>query len=453
MPNDQLLSYISTSRASGLDDASITQALLAAGWQPDQVTEAINLQSSVQPSVGLETNTVATSTTTSNVSSATSSPSAVDTGTTLQTITATTVETTSSVASTATTPISKSLKIAALLIWANALIYLGYGILWTIVLFILALALRKAGSTLFELEVLQFTNQQPFLMAAIAVMLLWLGRGVWVGTRKLMTLCLLVLIGGVAVWLGSQWFVSSELTKFAGEQITFGGFLFNATGSMIQQVMHPIMLSAVPAIFALVLALPKADPESNSISLKSKIILGIFSVLFLAPALTFTTMLAVWSTDAASGFDQVALKAGFPIHRLPLKSEFKMATHWAEPSSVLQSEPSPAVQAAAIIKTDLSASVSAHKIIIIRQYPKSNNVTPTLALNFDPKNQAQEVRQLKLENGLAAAVSERPFGQGKIIKLAFETEDGVLITLSSIKAQLPEVLKLANELSLPQSKK
>lgn len=419
MPNAELAAYIAAQRAAGLTDDVILQAVLTAGWSEDLVAEAF-----ATPIAKPESDTH------------------ISTAPLLH----------AEKTSTESEPIPVIRKVAAGLTWLTALIFSSHALISTVALYIIANALRNGGMTLSLLSSTTMLTQQPFILAAFATMLFWLGRGIWVGVRKLAILLLLVLVLAIVAWVGMQTVLATEFARVTGSLTTVGQFAPGSFAGIWRALLSPAVLASVVTLLATVIAFPLTSDERQALSMKAKLILGTLTAVVFGTALAITLLVTVWSVDRDYGLKNLQPTLNYTVHSLSHDSAFVMETTW-QLAKTQTNEPSPAVQASAFPKIDTSASPSAQRSIVIRQYPKTPDVSPALALNFDPQGQVMNPKQVPLKSGTMAVVNEKQFGQGKITTLAFEAPDGVLVRLTSIKAQLPEIIQLADELNQTPSQK
>lgn len=481
MENAELAQYITDQRALGVADDAIKQALLTSGWTAELVDAT--LASSLAPAEAVATVVPPQTASTQSVPALTLRPAATTPpaltltppATSSATITPATSSVTMPPATTqpltvapATTPTAvpsaeiaplnqfaptttppagtpKSLKIAAILTWILALNLFGTALLMAIISFILAYAMQSKGLVVPALITKTALAQQPFMLAAIAVMLVWLGRGVWVGSKKLSVTALLVAIGAVVTWVATQWLLAADFAKLMGEQPPTAMKLLEAPTAPIQFFLSPIVLVGLATIFALVLSLPATDSEKKPPSTKAKIILAILSILILGPVIGLTTTVSAWSLDTDAGATKLAPQVSFKLHTLPKDSEFAMVAHWklAEGKGY---EPKLVAQMSVMPKADETASLSAQRAIVVRQYPPTD-IALAKILQPDMDTQSAPTKQVELGNGTMGIASEQPFGQGKISALAFVSSDGVIIRMVGVRVLLPDLIKLANELN------
>ncbi len=433
MENAQLTDYIAAERARGVTDPDIQQALLTSGWAAEMVTMAFT---PVATSLPTQSAPAASPLLVSPAASAISPTQSLETAPLSQLSPQVQAETPT------TTP--KSLKVAAILVWLLAGNLTIMASLLSLVLFMIANIMHKGRMVVPEL-ITSAVGQQPFMLVAIAVMLVWLGRGVSKGAKKLTIMALLVTVGAGVAWVATQWSLASVFARLTGENTSALQSFISAPTSAIQFVWSPVVLLSVAATIALILALPATDTEKKPPTLKAKIIMTILSLVILGPVLALSATVTAWSLDTDLGAKELATQITFPLHRLPVTSEFIMQTYWSVPKP-LGMEPTPAAQTAVIPKADVVASMSAQRIIIMRQYPPSD-IALAKILQLDPNTEAGVSKQVELAGGKKGLAIEKPFGQGKITTLAFVSNDGVIIRMTSVKALLPDLIKLANELN------
>lgn len=416
MPNAELAAYIAAQRAAGLTDDVIRQAVLTAGWSEDLVSEAF---APIPPAVSTIT-------------------SAQDTSA------APLLHSEKTLIESESVPLAR--KVAAGLTWLTAVVFSFHALISTVALYIIATALKNGGMTLSLLSSTTMLTQQPFILAAFATMLFWLGRGMWVGIRKLAILLLLVLVLAIAAWVGMQTVLAAEFARVTGSLTTVGQFAPGSFVGIWRALLSPAVLASVVTALATVIAFPLTTDERQALSLKAKLLLGAITAVVFGTAVAVTLLITVWSVDRDYGLKNLQPTLNYTVHSLTRDSAFVMETIW-QLAKTQTNEPSPAVQATAFPKVDTTASPSAQRSIVIRQYPKTPDVSPAMALNFDPQGQVMNPKQVPLKSGTMAVVNEKQFGQGKITTLAFEAPDGVLVRLTSIRAQLPEIIQLADELN------
>lgn len=428
VPNADLAAYIETQRANGLSDDVIRHAVLTAGWSEELVAEAFSPPTAPSDSPAAPP----ISTPSEHAPAATTTPQVLHS--TLQTT------------HPDSDPVPTVRKIAAGLLWLTAAVFSFHAAISTIILYIIANSLRSAGLTLTLLTSTTMLMQQPFILAAIATMLFWLGRGMWVGVRKLALLGLVVLVIGVAAWVGINLVLATEFARATGSISMTSQLTPSSYADLSRILLSPVVLLSAVAFLATIIAFSQTSSERQGISLKAKLILGSISTLVLGSAIAITLLVTVWGADRNMGLKELQPTLNYTVHTLPTQSEFVMALKWSLAKSQ-PNEPSPSVQSGAFPKADVTASPSAQRTITIRQYPKTPDVSPVRALNFDPQGQVLNPKQVPLKSGTMAVVTEKQFGQGKITTLAFEASDGVMIRLTSIRAQLPEIIQLADELN------